>query len=510
MEPRIGSAGEILTISGTGFGEERGGSYITIAGTPPTIASYLSWQNDQIRIRTPEFSGTGLLYVHRDGKKSNPLLLTNRVSIPRFTQNNGRSLGPIITGVKPASGPIGSLVTIEGSGFGSSRETGGVFFTRPGEPPAGLLSGEGQSLRVEVSASDFGYELWTDREIQVRVPDGASSGVLEVRTPRKTSGSLAFTVTDNFGAKTFKEKRNYTISYSVDIHVQAAKSPNVLYLWVPQPGDSASQRIAAAPVFSREPFIYPYQGTALFQLSDLKSEENLRVSISYAVDVYAVESNFKNPPLKSEGTSPIQAVHTLPSPLIPSEAPEVTALAKALSGNEQNSYEKVRKLYEWLIKEVRYTQFRGGPLEVLPEKQGDAYSTALLFCALARAVDVPAIPLAGVLVTKSRQAVRHYWAEFWVDGVGWAPVDPALGAGASPEDFALPRDPATYYFGNADNQRIVFSRGPGMLSQMDPYGRTVVRPRDYALQNLWEEAAGGLEAYSSLWSDIVITGVYSQ
>jgi hypothetical protein len=45
---------------------------------------------------------------------------------------------------------------------------------------------------------------------------------------------------------------------------------------------------------------------------------------------------------------------------------------------------------------------------------------------------------------------------------------------------------------------------------MDPQGRVAVRDREYALQNLWEEAAAGLESYSSLWSDITINGVYVQ
>jgi hypothetical protein len=43
---------------------------------------------------------------------------------------------------------------------------------------------------------------------------------------------------------------------------------------------------------------------------------------------------------------------------------------------------------------------------------------------------------------------------------------------------------------------------------MDPRGRVTVRNREYALQTLWEEALGGLESYSSLWSDLVVTGVY--
>ena len=41
-----------------------------------------------------------------------------------------------------------------------------------------------------------------------------------------------------------------------------------------------------------------------------------------------------------------------------------------------------------------------------------------------------------------------------------------------------------------------------------PDGRTVSAARRYSFQNIFEEAAGGLKAYTSFWSDIEITGVY--
>jgi hypothetical protein len=86
------------------------------------------------------------------------------------------------------------------------------------------------------------------------------------------------------------------------------------------------------------------------------------------------------------------------------------------------------------------------------------------------------------------------------------PLDPALGAGAIPSDFDAHNAPSTYYFGNLDNQRIAFSRGFTTLSQMDLGGRIKTRNGAYALQSLWEEAVGGLESYTSHWSDIIISG----
>ena len=43
IEPRVGLMGEVITIRGSGFGNERNESFITIAGTSPTSSSYLSW-----------------------------------------------------------------------------------------------------------------------------------------------------------------------------------------------------------------------------------------------------------------------------------------------------------------------------------------------------------------------------------------------------------------------------------------------------------------------------------
>ena len=151
-----------------------------------------------------------------------------------------------------------------------------------------------------------------------------------------------------------------------------------------------------------------------------------------------------------------------------------------------------------------------GPAEALAAKQGDPYAAALLYCAIARAGGIPCIPVAGVLVNRNRQTLRHYWVEFWIDGFGWIPVDPAMGAGAVPPAFNTREDRSSFYFGNLDNQRVAFSRGELILSRMDARGRPVSRGRSYSLQNLWEEAAGGLESYSSLWGEVTVTGVYAQ
>ncbi len=78
--------------------------------------------------------------------------------------------GPIVDQLGPNSGPTGTLITIEGSGFGSS---GTISF-----PTAGNTT--------PVS--------WTDKEIVVKVPAGATSGPVVITAGGQTSNGVPFTV----------------------------------------------------------------------------------------------------------------------------------------------------------------------------------------------------------------------------------------------------------------------------------------------------------------------------
>ena len=503
IEPRIGIMGDVVTIRGTGFGDNRNESYITIAGTPPTNSSYVSWKDEEISVRVPEFGNAGLIYVHRGRQRSNPAMFANRLTMPVPVISDAGN-GPRITSIEPASGPIGSLITIQGNNFGSSRNNSGVFFSWNAE--AALEPGF-----VEISEAEFGYELWGEREIRVRVPDGAVSGNLEVRTPRGNSRPVFFEITGRPGTKVYRDRKTYTISYRTDIQIERAFTPNALYIWMPKPAVSAYQR--NLEIFHRniEPFIDNYRGTSLYHFINTAPADNWEIEPSYTVEVYEVETNIRNQAaVRLNRPSPVSAAYVLPSPLVPSGEPSVRTQAAAIIAREALPLARAQRIYQWLISslEIQAYPLSGGALDALEERTADSFRAALLFCAFARAVNIPAIPVAGVLVNNQRNAIKHYWAEFWLDGFGWVPLDPALGSGAAPQYFNLKEDHARYYFGNVDNQRIAFSRGEGFLYQMTPRGRTVQRSREFSFQNLWEEATGGLESYSSLWSNVIINGVF--
>jgi len=524
IDPKFGRMGEIITLTGNNFGASRDESFVTIAGISPTSSSYYLWQDNQIIVRIPELGESGLVYVRVKGKKSNGVLFSNSASVPRPVDGEELGLEPRISSVTPQIGAPGALITITGNNFGISRENSpesaaGVFFSWDFESGTFNPYAVREPEFIEVSETEMGYEYWSAREIRVRLPDGAVSGNLEVRTPHGRSRSVFFDVNGKPGFKNIKDKRGYTITYSVDIRVTEASRPNMLYLWIPKPINSPSQRNVTLVSRSIEPFMENFKGVSLYKLDNLSAGTNQSINLSYRVEVYSVGSGIKPLSIKQEATE-LSKIHTKSSSLIPSDSSQIKMAVNSIVNREQNPYMKAKAIYDWIINNIKISDSDTSKslIETLEQKRGDSYSAALLYTALARAAGVPCIPVAGVLVNQNGHTLRHYWAEFWIDGLGWLPVDPAMGAGAvkltdNPNrqlNDETEKDLVNFYFGNLDNQRIAFSRGELILSQIENRGKIISHPQSYSLQNIWEESAGGLESYSSLWGDIIISGIYVQ
>ncbi len=90
------------------------------------------------------------------------------LSLSLFAQN----AGPAITAISPDSGAQGSLVTIEGSGFGASPASASVTFNGATATP----------------------KKWSDTSIKVVIPAGAISGPVLVSVAGAASNAVKFTV----------------------------------------------------------------------------------------------------------------------------------------------------------------------------------------------------------------------------------------------------------------------------------------------------------------------------
>ena len=92
---------------------------------------------------------------------------------------------------------------------------------------------------------------------------------------------------------------------------------------------------------------------------------------------------------------------------------------------------------------VSYNPTARDTVAALRSKKGNAFVYSSLYCALLRAAGIPARMVAGYLVGDAGKPTRrHFWDEFYVETLGWVPVDPLLGdekitaaPGAAAPDF---------------------------------------------------------------------------
>lgn len=157
IEPTVGKPGQTLTIRGWGFGEER--IRITIGGVTASASAYEEWSPTRIRVRIPNDTPSGLVYVFNRNGKSNPILFTNLEEIPVPAQEMKELGFPKITSIEPEKGAVGDLVTIYGRNFGANRGNGIVYFSWAGNS-ATVQPKDKMSLYLAASDVDLDYEGW--------------------------------------------------------------------------------------------------------------------------------------------------------------------------------------------------------------------------------------------------------------------------------------------------------------------------------------------------------------
>jgi hypothetical protein len=514
VDPPVGDPGAALRIVGRNFGDERQDSRVEFDGVAPTASSYLSWTDDLIELRVPLYAETSMVRVRTESGLSNPRMFMSLARLPVRPSGAGAgTVGPVIDSLSVDQGTIGSLLVVRGLNFGSNRDSSAVQFSWQSAAAAFPGQDDGSNRGFISPAEDDGeYLSWSDKEIRVIVPDGAVSGSVSVRTNRGASAARYFQVVDSPGSKTFTDRRTYALSSFVAISRVRSDGPNSLHIWLPYPESSPSQRGVKTLGRSFEPLVPEYRGLSLYQISDLADDKLLTVSHDHLVQVYAIETDIKADRVKAP-PSPAPALYTLytqADSFVPADAPALKAAAAKAAGRERNHYRAARLVYDALLSTLRYdpASLEDNPPAAFEAKRADSWDFSLIYVAMLRSLGVPARPVSGVVVDDSRRAWNHSWAEFYLYGLGWVPVDIVLGSGASIGGFEAPFEDRSRYFGNLDARHIAFSEGIVRVAPLSPDGRTIAAKRRYSMQTIYEEASGALRSYTSFWSDVEVTGIY--
>ena len=155
----------------------------------------------------------------------------------------------------------------------------------------------------------------------------------------------------------------------------------------------------------------------------------------------------------------IRDTYTVDGSRLRIHSPYIQETVKTVVGDEKNPYWIARKIYDFIIDSVEYEMVGGWdvPEVVLKRGTGSCSEYTFVFVALCRAAGLPARYQGGIVVRGDDASVDeafHRWAQIYLPGYGWVPVDASRGDAESPADQARA-------FGELKNRFLITTIGGG-------------------------------------------------
>jgi len=239
-------------------------------------------------------------------------------------------------------------------------------------------------------------------------------------------------------------------SYQITTKVEILNPSGVSRAWVPLPyasktdwhnpmssqwmGNGQMKKVADAKYGAEMVYVEWKAGT---------QDPMVEVTSRFATRDRAVDLSKPNPAAPKLSAAEVK-FNTAPTELIPTDG-IVRETAQAIVKGAKTDVEKARAIYEWVVENTfRDAKVRGcgwGDIKSMLETKnfgGKCGDLNAMFVGLARAVGVPARDVYGVRVAPSQLGYKslglgstnaskgqHCRAEFFAQGIGWVPVDPA-------------------------------------------------------------------------------------
>ncbi len=502
--------GSRLTISGEQFGTARGRSRIILAGQPLPSSEYLAWDEEEVIVRIPAEASSGLVYLERGSRLSNGVMVTLRKDLPTLALTERRGVGPLIGEIEPVRGQIGEVITLRGRHFGRDKGESSVQFSWAGPVPSRTITPQ-----------QWEYLSWSDREIVVRVPDGATAGPVYVQTAQGRSRGVEFEVPFPLGGIEYRDPESFAVLVSVEVDrislpdtaptdatpTDTPAGPPELYLWLSNPVETPAQGPVQLVSQTREPLFDDVDGLAVYR-TILDNTTPRVLNRLFLVERYRIETDVERLTVGLDMPEELLERYGRADSRAPSDSPEIGDIVRRLVAPGAHPYEIGRRLFEYVAGTYEAVDIErtADVLQLIESRRGNSQALSTLFVALARRAGLPARLQSGILVLPGG-AVRHCWADFYVPAVGWIPVDAALELGLHheriPEEERLES-----YLGAVDANRVVFSAGIARPRPMHPDGLRSRVGEHYSLQQFYEEIVGDVDSHRTRWYDIQIVGEY--
>lgn len=290
VSPQVTAPGEVITIVGKDFGDQSIHSWLMIGNNKLRSDRCIEWTDTKIVFEAPETLSEDLLSVVAKNRQGNTVMLVNRQLLPINSKNEVNESIPVIDVLDTDSANVGELISIHGKNFGHTRNNSVVLFTGM-QNTVHIQTAEQVLTGAECNEADFDYEFWSDRELRIRVPDAADTGNIVVITEAGMSNPASFRLKNKYGSKTYTDTRTYRLVSEVEISDFIAESPNTLFLRIPIPQKTETQRLVTINSVQPEPFVPSYQGASIYRFYNVDSGTKIQIRQEYSVSRSKVETS---------------------------------------------------------------------------------------------------------------------------------------------------------------------------------------------------------------------------
>jgi transglutaminase-like putative cysteine protease len=292
--------------------------------------------------------------------------------------------------------------------------------------------------------------------------------------------ACAFVLTARTHSFPDEPPRSRTFAFNYQVHVPAAKdAQGKLLLWLPLPQQDDYQKVRdlqiESPVAHSEGRESEYGNSyVLFQPTAAQVENGFDATIRFVATrlEHKVPLDSASAKLVAMNTSvpPDLQRYLEPDKLVPLNG-VIADLAKEHTAGDTSTLVKARHIYDYVLATMHYDKSgegwgRGDAVWACTSKRGNCTDFHSLLIGMMRSSGIPArfeigFPLPDSK-TESDIPGYHCWAEFYLSGVGWVPVD-ASEAWKNPAK----RD---YFFGAHDVNRVFFTYGRDIRLSPDQKG----------------------------------------
>lgn len=253
--------------------------------------------------------------------------------------------------------------------------------------------------------------------------------------------------------------RTFEVTYTATLSDVPAGLPE-LKVWIPLPVSRGWQRVSGVQIEAPSPVIrqvepefgneYAFTTIKNPPAGDMTFKVHFTVTRREATGERAVERAASHSELK----------RALRADKLVTLSARIRKLAEEVTAGRKDPMEQAKAIYEYVLLTMKYDKTipgwgEGSTERACDVKAGNCTDFHSLFISLARAKGIPARFIIGFPLKAADGTVNgyHCWAEFYVKGKGWIPVD-ASDAWNS-HDAAMQQ----YLFGNLDATRVQFTVG---------------------------------------------------